>query len=149
MEESLELELRRAARNQRPLGVIMLEVDHPNARETGGREAEDTVLVELGSLLRNNIRKEDIACRFGGEKFTLILPQGNPDAIRLRAETMRELIGGLDIKSRNGSLGRFTVSLGMAVYPDHGRAVEALLQSAEAALLRAQAGGGNSLEMAD
>jgi len=148
MEESLELELRRAARNQRPLGVIMLEVDHPNAKETGGREAEDTVLVELGALLRNNIRKEDIACRFGGEKFTLILPQGKPDAIRMRAEEMRELIGSLEIKSRNRPLGRFTVSLGMAICPDHGRTVEALLKSAEAALLAAREGGGNKLEMA-
>jgi diguanylate cyclase (GGDEF)-like protein len=105
--------------------------------------------VELATLLRNNIRKEDIACRFGGEKFTLILPQGNPDAIRLRAEDLRQLVGSLEIKSRNGPLGRFTVSMGMAVYPDHGRTVEALLRSAEAALIRAQEGGGNRLEMAD
>ena len=77
MEESLELEIRRASRNQRPLGMIMIDLDHfKYFNDNFGHEAGDLLLKELGALLRGNIRGEDIACRYGGEEFTLILPEG-------------------------------------------------------------------------
>jgi diguanylate cyclase (GGDEF)-like protein/PAS domain S-box-containing protein len=149
MEESLELELRRAARNPQPLGVIMLEIDgFLAAEQSQGRRTDDTVLVELGALLKNNIRKEDIACRLEGEKFTLVLPQGNPQAIEQRAEGLRQMIQGFEIRQGARVLGRFTVSMGMAVYPEHGRTVEALLQATDAALRRAKNEGGNRLVIA-
>ncbi|MBN2317679.1 MAG: diguanylate cyclase, partial [Acidobacteria bacterium] len=73
MEESLELEIRRASRNQRPLGMIMMDLDHfKYFNDNFGHEAGDLLLKELGALLKNNIRGEDIACRYGGEEFTLI-----------------------------------------------------------------------------
>jgi len=149
MEESLELELRRAARNQRPLGVIMLELDRaPAAMLNSERQAMDAVLAGLGALLKSNIRKEDIACRFGGEKFTLILPQGNPEGLQLRASGLGEMIRGLEIRHGSRRLGRFTVSMGMAVYPADGRTVEALLRAADDALRLAREGGGDRLVIA-
>jgi diguanylate cyclase (GGDEF)-like protein len=139
MEESLELELRRAARNQRPLGVIMIDLDHfKHFNDTFGHEAGDTLLRELGSLLQNNIRGEDIACRYGGEEFTLILPEGSFEITRQRADFLREAIKHIDVQHRGQPLGRITASMGVAVFPEHGRTGKSLLESADAALYRSK-----------
>ena len=139
MEESLELELRRAGRNQRPLGVIMLDLDQfKHFNDTYGHEAGDTLLRELGTLLQGNIRGEDIACRYGGEEFTLILPEGNADVVQQRANALREAIKHLDVEHRNLPIGRVTASMGVALFPEHGRTGQALLQAADAALYRSK-----------
>ncbi len=139
MEESLELELRRAGRNQRPLGVIMLDLDQfKHFNDTYGHEAGDTLLRELGTLLQSNIRGEDIACRYGGEEFTLILPEGNAEIVQQRANALREAIKHLDVEHRNLPIGRVTASMGVALFPEHGRTGQALLQAADAALYRSK-----------
>jgi diguanylate cyclase (GGDEF)-like protein len=139
MEESLELELRRAARNQRPLGVIMIDLDQfKHFNDTYGHEAGDTLLRELGTLLQSNIRGEDIACRYGGEEFTLILPEGNAEVTLQRAAALRDAVRHLDVQHKNQPLGRITASMGVAVFPEHGRTGPALLQAADAALYRSK-----------
>ncbi len=139
MEESLELELRRAGRNQRPLGVIMVDLDQfKYFNDTYGHEAGDTLLRELGTLLQSNIRGEDIACRYGGEEFTLILPEGNAEIVQQRANALREAIKHLDVEHRNQPIGRVTASMGVALFPEHGRTGQALLQAADAALYRSK-----------
>jgi diguanylate cyclase (GGDEF)-like protein/PAS domain S-box-containing protein len=144
MEESLALELRRATRNQRPLGVIMLDLDRfKHFNDTYGHDAGDTLLRELGTLLQANIRGEDIACRYGGEEFTLILPEGSAEVIQQRAEAVREAIKRLDVLHRGQPLGRIAASLGVAIFPEHGRTGEALLQAADAALYQSKAAGGD------
>jgi len=149
MEESLELELRRAARNQRPLGVIMLDLDRlKHFNDTFGHEARETLLRELGDLLQSNNRAEDIACRYGGEEFTLILPEGSADVIRQRAEALREAIKNLDVLHRGKPLGRITASLGVAIFPEHGRSGQDLLHAADAALYQSKAAGGDHVTAA-
>ena len=146
MEESLQLELRRALRNQRPLGVIMLDLDRfKHFNDTYGHEAGDNLLRELGTLLQTNIRGEDIACRYGGEEFTLILPEGNAEVIQQRAEALREAIKRLDVTHRGQPLGRITASLGIAIFPEHGRAAEGLLQAADSALYQSKDAGGDTV----
>ena len=91
MQESLERELRRAARSGRPLGGILLDVDHfKQFNDSYGHEAGDIVLRELGGFLQSQIRHEDVACRLGGEEFLLILPDTSLDVTRQRAEKLRE-----------------------------------------------------------
>lgn len=149
MEESLELEVRRASRNQRPLGVIMIDLDHfKHFNDTFRHEAGDTLLKELGTLLQTNIRGEDIACRYGGEEFTLILPEGSQEITRQRAEFLREAIKRLDIRHRNEPLGRITASMGVAVFPDNGRTGKALLEAADLALYRSKDAGRDCVTMA-
>jgi len=144
MEESLELELRRAARNRRPLGMVMLEIDDFQAlSRSGGEEAEKAVLVEIGNLLQTIIRKEDIACRFGTEKFAIILPQGSLEVTAQRAGSLREMVKSLEIRHRGRSVGHVTCSAGIAGFPDQGRTVEALIRAADASLQRAKHDGGD------
>jgi diguanylate cyclase (GGDEF)-like protein len=142
MEESLERELRRAARRGYPISVIMLDVDHfTRVNETAGREAGDALLRGLGEFLRARIRKEDIACRFEGGEFALILPEAPLDVARERAEFLRDGFKRLDVTHRGKPVGDASLSLGVAVAPQHGSTTEALLQSAETALRRAKDGG--------
>jgi diguanylate cyclase (GGDEF)-like protein len=149
MEESLALELRRAVRNQRPLGVIMLDLDRfKHFNDTYGHDAGDTLLRELGTLLQTNIRGEDIACRYGGEEFTLILPEGNAEVTHQRAEALREAIKRMDITYRGRPLGRLTASLGVAIFPEHGRSGEALLQTADVSLYQSKDAGGDKVTTA-
>ncbi|MDI9611646.1 MAG: diguanylate cyclase [Acidobacteriota bacterium] len=150
MEESLELEMRRAARNQRPLGMIMMDLDHfKYFNDTFGHEAGDLLLKELGKLLRSNIRGEDIACRYGGEEFTLILPEGNSAVTRQRAEFFKEAIQRLDVHYRGIPLGRVTASMGVAVFPDHGRTAQELVEAADKALYHSKNAGRDRVTLAE
>ena len=149
MEESLELEIKRAARNQRPLGMIMIDLDHfKYFNDNFGHEAGDLLLKELGALLRGNIRGEDIACRYGGEEFTLILPEGTGAVTRQRAEFFKEAIQRLDIHYRGHPLGRITASMGVAIFPDHGRTAKALVEAADKALYRSKNAGRDKVTLA-
>jgi diguanylate cyclase (GGDEF)-like protein/PAS domain S-box-containing protein len=146
MEESLELELRRASRNRRPLGIIMLEIDDFQAvSRSFGEDAGNAVLVEIGNLLRTIIRKEDIACRFEDDKFAIILPQGSLEVTAQRAESLREMVKNMEIRHRGRSIGHVTFSAGIASFPEQGRTVEALIRAAGASLQRAMQEGGNQV----
>jgi diguanylate cyclase (GGDEF)-like protein len=142
MEETLEREIRRAERRYASLGVIMLDVDHfKRFNDTFGHAAGDTLLQELGSFLMGHIRGEDIACRYGGEEFALILPDASLEGACGRADDLRERIKALGIAHRGQPLGAVTVSMGVAAYPDHGHTGEELLRAADAALYEAKAQG--------
>ncbi len=149
MEESLELEIRRASRNQRPLGMIMIDLDHFKFfNDNFGHEAGDLLLKELGTLLKSNIRGEDIACRYGGEEFTLILPEGTGAVTRQRAEFFKEAIQRLDVHYRGHALGKITASMGVAIFPDHARTAKGLIEAADKALYRSKNEGRDRVTLA-
>jgi len=139
MEETLERELRRAERRKVPLGVIMFDLDHfKKFNDTFGHPAGDVVLREIGAFLQTRVRVEDIACRYGGEEFLVILPEASLKDTLKRARQLREGIKQLHVRYHDQALGAVTVSLGVAVFPDHGSTTEAILRVADAALYRAK-----------
>lgn len=142
MEEALERELRRTTRYNTLLGIIMFDLDHfKRFNDTFGHAAGDTVLRELGVCLRNHIRGEDLASRYGGEEFMLILLDTTPDDVQQRAEQVRSAVSRLQVQYREQSLGAVTISLGIAFFPTHGSTVEELVHAADTALYRAKAAG--------
>ncbi|MBN1566444.1 MAG: PAS domain S-box protein [Acidobacteria bacterium] len=144
MEESLELELRRAVRSQNPLSIIMLALDNfQDLTERHGLDAGDTILRRTAMMLQANVRKGDIACRFSGQTFILVLPNAGFDICLKRAETMLELVRTLEVKNQSELVDRISASVGLAVFPNNGQTVEAMLRSAESALNRAKVSGGN------
>jgi diguanylate cyclase (GGDEF)-like protein len=142
MKETLEREIRRAERHQSPLGVVMLDLDHfKHFNDTYGHDAGDLVLREVGAFLNTRLRVSDIACRYGGEEFTLILPEMPLNVGLPRLEELRLDIKQLNVRRHGELLGSITVSVGVAMFPEHGVTGEALLHAADGALYRAKTEG--------
>ena len=142
MEESLEREIRRAARRDNSLGVVMLDLDHfKQFNDTYGHAAGDSLLRDLGAFIQTHTRGEDIACRYGGEEFILIFLETSSDVTRQRVEQLREGIKSLVVLYYGRPLAPVTCSVGVAVFPEHGQTGEALLRAADAALYRAKQAG--------
>ena len=139
LEETLEREIRRAVRKNHPLGLIMLDIDHFKPyNDAFGHQAGDVVLREVGKFLRKSTRSEDIACRFGGEEFLLVLPEASLETTLQRAEEIRRGIKHLDVEFAGKVLGEITMSLGVSSYPQHGSTAEKLLATVDKALYQAK-----------
>jgi diguanylate cyclase (GGDEF)-like protein len=139
LEETFERELSRAARTNALIGVVLFDIDHfKRFNDTFGHEAGDLVLRKLGPLIKEHRRGEDIACRYGGEEFILVLPGVTPEATRLQAEALRKAVKHLQLSLRSQSLGQISLSLGVAVYPANGQTAESLIRVADEALYRAK-----------
>jgi diguanylate cyclase (GGDEF)-like protein/PAS domain S-box-containing protein len=150
MEVSLERELNRATRSLNPVSLIILDIDHfKDINERFSHPAGDQVLAELGKILRSSIRAEDIACRFGGEEFILILPDTPVATAQDRAEWLREEVKGLSIWFEGQHLPSITLSLGVACWPQNARDVYTLIRSAENALDQAKQAGRDRVMVAN
>lgn len=142
LEETLEREFHRAQRNNQNVGVIMVDIDYfKQFNDQFGHDAGDVVLKKLGQFLNEHIRKGDIACRYGGEEFILILPGAALEVIHTRAKVLNAKIKQLAIQHRNQNLGVITLSIGVACFPQHGSTAEDVLRAADIALYHAKAQG--------
>ena len=149
MEESLERELRRANRNGQPVGFIMLDIDHfKHFNDTFGHQAGDALLRSLGDLMGERTRGQDVACRYGGEEFSLILAGASKEAARKRAELLRDEVKQLSVAHAGQLLGKVSVSFGVAAYPEDGRTAEVLVRAADQALYSAKAAGRDRIALA-
>jgi diguanylate cyclase (GGDEF)-like protein len=144
LEEMLAIEMIRARRKNYQIGVIMADIDHfKQFNDVHGHAAGDVVLVQIANLLRTLVRSSDVTCRYGGEEFIIILPEASMDITRLRADLMRESAGKLHIQYEGQTLKAVTLSLGVAIFPDHGSTMDVLLAAADTALYRAKRSGRN------
>lgn len=142
MEETLEREILRAERSEHPLGVVMIDLDDfKRFNDVFGHEVGDLLLRELGALVKRQARSSDVACRYGGEEFVLILPEMPVGAILRRVEALRFGVKQLVLQHHGHSVGAITVSGGVAMFPEHGADRETLLRAADRALYRAKAEG--------
>jgi diguanylate cyclase (GGDEF)-like protein/PAS domain S-box-containing protein len=142
LEESLEREMNRAARSGRPLSIIMLDVDHFKVfNDTHGHAAGDAMISALSKMLQARTRQGDIACRYGGEEFLLILPEAPLAVAWQRAEQLRSEAPQLRVKVDNVELPPLTLSLGVAAFPKHGATPRELLACVDSHLYRAKNAG--------
>jgi diguanylate cyclase (GGDEF)-like protein len=150
LEESLERECRRSIRSSRTLSVMMLDIDHfKRFNDTFGHDAGDAVLREVGAVLRSFFRGEDVACRYGGEEFALVLTDTTAEGALARASQLREQVHQLSLSFRRQSLGPVTISVGIATLPIHATTADALLRIADKALYRAKHEGRDRVILAD
>ncbi len=146
LESTLPREVARAQRGARPLAVFMLDVDHFKIfNDNYGHDAGDLVLQALGQTLQSACRRADIACRFGGEEFTVVLPDADEYAAREWAERLLQQIRGMQVQAKGQPLPPITVSMGLALLPQHGNDGQTLLQAADLALYDAKHAGRDRL----
>lgn len=149
LEETLERELARCLREELPLSVILMDLDFfKNINDSFGHKAGDLMLQGLARLLQANTRGEDVACRYGGEEFVVILPSAGPIHALARAESWRQAFEALRIPHEKHLLCG-TLSCGIATFPLHGSNGDALLRVADRALYAAKADGRNRSKLAD
>ena len=148
MEEALAQEQHRARRSDVQMAVIMIDIDHfKGFNDTYGHDAGDAVLRELGAFFKKHVRGGDIACRYGGEEFIVILSPSTVKGARQRAENIREAAARLSITHADHDLGAITLSLGVAIFPDHASGTAEIIKAADLALYQAKRDGRNKVVM--
>jgi diguanylate cyclase (GGDEF)-like protein len=135
----LARQIHRAASNQRPIGVMMLDIDNFGPMVAShGHDAGDTMLRVVGAFLQINIRSEDLACWSENEEFVLILPGASLEDTRSRAEDLCAGIKHVQLQHEGQNMGTITASIGVASFPDHGDDAEELIAAARTAMRQAQ-----------
>lgn len=134
MEGTLEREILRVEREPRPISVVMMDVDlFKTINDSFGHQAGDSVLQTLGTLLLENTRVSDIACRYGGDEMLVVMPGATQEVAAARAEEWRATFSLMEFIFGDEQF-KTTLSLGVATYPDHARNPVELLNSADKAL---------------
>ena len=149
MLETCRREFSRAARAGQSVGILSIDIDHfKKFNDNHGHDAGDSVLRAVGDCMQNSFREDDVACRFGGEEFVVLLPGASLDIATRKAEELRSRIENLVVRYINANLPRITVSIGVAVFPDAGDNPQEILKAADQAMYRAKDAGRNRVEAA-
>ncbi|MEW2385373.1 diguanylate cyclase [Micromonospora sp. NPDC047707] len=152
LRESIRREVERASRFGRMLSVLALDLDlFKHVNDTYGHTAGDTVLAEFARRVRDEIREVDLAFRQGGEEFVVLLPETDARGATIVAERLGTAVRGTPITVDGPDtpiLVAVTVSIGIAVYPDHGSTGQQVLDAADEALYAAKAGGRDTWRVA-
>jgi diguanylate cyclase (GGDEF)-like protein len=140
MQEFLERELQRARRLRHPLSVLMLDLDHfKRYNDRFGHAEGDELLRALGDTLLHSIRSDDVACRYGGEEFAIVLPECPLPLATGRAEQICKRIKQISTLCPGEARDPVTVTIGVAAYDDNGaNTVALLLKLADQALYQAK-----------
>jgi diguanylate cyclase (GGDEF)-like protein len=142
MQEFLERELHSARRKRRPLAVMMIDLDHfKRYNDNFGHTTGDQALAAVGEALRRCLRAEDVACRYGGEEFALILPECSLRQATIRAEEIRKRLKDYNAQPDRQPANAITVSIGVAAFDETTDRVDLLLQFADDALYQAKRAG--------
>ncbi len=146
-EDRLKEEINRGKRNNTPVSLIMIDIDHfKNYNDTLGHQAGDEALRNLGWILKNTVRDEDIVNRYGGEEFCIILPGIEKDIIQVLGERLRSKIEEYPFYKENVQPGgRITVSLGGSCFSSDADNFEDLVYKADQALYKSKNAGRNIL----
>jgi diguanylate cyclase (GGDEF)-like protein/PAS domain S-box-containing protein len=141
LEETLDRELSRAAREEYPICIIMIDLDHfKRINDTYGHEAGDVVLKAIADVLAEQSRRGDFACRYGGEEFVIVMPNVGLETAYERAESLRQSLTLLRVPYEYYSLS-VTISMGIACFPENGQTREVILRAADQAMYAAKDAG--------
>lgn len=143
LHEMLDAQFARAARSKTPLAVLMMDSDHlKDINDKYGHKAGDDFLIYISDIIRKSTHAEDIACRYGGDEFVIVLDNVTEEIALERAESLRESVLSPPI-IHNGKKVDASISIGISMFPVHGSTGEVLLQKADLALYVAKRMGKN------
>jgi diguanylate cyclase (GGDEF)-like protein len=142
LEESLTHEENRAKRHGHTLAIMMIDVDHfKEFNDILGHVAGDAILRSVGECIVAVSRGEDVVARYGGDEFALMMANASRETASSRAELIRQRVHSLEVGHNGSQLGPVTLSVGIAVLPEHGDTAAAVLCAADEALLRSKQAG--------
>lgn len=141
--------LQRAQHGHYSVGIIVFDIDHfKRFNDCYGHLAGDKVLQDFGVFLKGFVRGTDIACRYGGEEFMLVLPEATLERVIQRANRLRQGMHYMKMEYQGKPLGKVTISAGVASFPHHGSSAEQVIAAADAALYQAKADGRDRISVA-
>ncbi|WP_298623262.1 diguanylate cyclase [uncultured Legionella sp.] len=144
LEDYMFKQIHQADRSKSVLSVMMMDLDHfKKLNDTYGHDAGDAALKEFGKVIMSDIRISDLAARFGGEEFIVVLYDTDADSARIRAEHIRNAVSMIQIRYGAQIVGPITVSIGISEYPKEGQTIETLIENADRALYFAKNNGRN------
>ena len=145
METHLNALVEQAASHGKPIAVLVLDIDFFKAiNDTHGHDAGDDVLREFALRIRKSIRNIDLACRYGGEEFVIVMPETDMGVATMIAERLRRAVAGESFPVQQGmKLLNVTLSIGLATLNDAGDDAASILKRADQALYRAKRDGRN------
>jgi diguanylate cyclase (GGDEF)-like protein len=150
LEEALARELKKAEREERPVAVVFMDIDHiGHINQTYGLGSGERIIQDLGTFLGEHFQEKDMAGRWGADEFVLILPGSSLEAARRRAENLREMLKDHAARDAHQQMRRATLSIGVAVSPIHGETADDLIHSARAAVRKAKKEGRDRVCIAD
>jgi len=145
----LRRESKRASRSGRPLSLLFMDLDgFKGVNDTHGHLAGSKALVEAAAIIRGSARETDVAARFGGDEFSVILPDTGREGAVSVAERIRERINACEFLSSDGLSIHLTASIGVATLPDVAASAEELLKAADVAMYRVKDAGKNGIHIA-
>lgn len=149
MLEALDQSHSRAERTQTEIAIMMIDLDHFKLfNDNFGHDAGDHVLKAVSQVLKDSLRQEDIACRYGGEEFCIVCPATNEQQALQIAKRIGKGISSLELNMNQLSLGTVTTSIGIALYPNHADNMEDTIKAADEALYVAKQNGRDRAEIA-
>jgi diguanylate cyclase (GGDEF)-like protein len=144
----LSEEIERARRYKYPLSALMLDLDHfKQVNDNYGHQIGDIVLQQVAQRLRRILRRTDFLARYGGEEFIVLAPQTPADRALILAERLRQVIAESPIPVADNLQIHITISIGVAVFPNHAQNESELIGAADAALYKAKQRGRNRVCM--
>ncbi len=148
LHQSLDIEISRANRYHTEVSLIFLDLDYfKNVNDRFGHLVGSQLLVEVGGILKNNLRPMDIICRYGGDEFIAVLPETGPEAALGTSERLRKMIEQHTFYSDTGEAFHLTSSFGIASYPNHVKDKNELIQLADQSMYRVKEGTRNAVFM--
>ena len=149
LDQSLRREVKRATRSSRPLSLLFIDLDgFKSVNDVHGHQAGSRALVEAGHVIRGSARETDVVARFGGDEFSLILPDTGSDGAVAVGERVRERIAAHAFLSSESLDIRLTVSVGVATLPDVAKSADELVKAADKAMYRVKGSGKNGVLVA-
>ena len=144
MEDTLLREIAQAQRDNQSIGIIMIDIDNfKSFNDTHGHQNGDLALELVGALLNRTVRSGDIACRYGGEEFVIIMPEASFENTIKRGKQIKHQFESMPIPVGVDQQGFLTISLGISNYPMHGLNRDTILNNADMALYKAKRLGKN------